>query len=150
MPDTLPLQRINDFLNREAIKELRIRYSALLDGGDTDRLGEVFTDDAELRVTVGAFRGLAEIKSNLGAAYASFDTQQRKHYPFVHAVVNHEVSLTSATTATGCCYLLDLVTDRPSGSHPFLLVGRYLDEYALIDGEWRITRSELDVLWPNE
>jgi ketosteroid isomerase-like protein len=150
MPDTLPLQQIHDLLNREAIKELRIRYSALLDGGETDRLGEVFTDDAELLVTVGAFRGLEEIKSNLRAAYASFDTQQRNHYPFVHAVVNHEVTLTSASTATGCCYLLDFVTDRSAGDHPFLLVGRYIDKYARIDDEWRITRSELDVLWPTE
>lgn len=52
--------------------------------------------------------------------------------------------------ATGACYLLDFVSDRPQAQHPFLLLGRYIDQYVKVNGEWRIAHSELDVVWPNE
>ena len=55
-------KRINLLLDKEEIRALRMRYSQLLDGGQTDRMGEVFTEDAEVKVTVGSMKGLAEIK----------------------------------------------------------------------------------------
>lgn len=142
--------RIGAMLDREEIRALRLQYSALLDGGEADRMGEVFTDDAEVRVTVGSMRGLPEIRRNLEAAYDSFDTLGRRHFPFVHAVANHEITLTGPDTAEGSCYLLDFITDRTAKQHPFLLLGRYLDSYVRVDGVWRIARTELDVLWPAE
>lgn len=142
--------RITAMLDREEIRALRLHYSALLDGNEADRMGEVFTEDAEVVVTVGAMTGLDEIKSSLREAYQTFDTRKAGHFPFVHAIANHEITLTGPDTATGSCYLLDFVTDRPGAQHPFLLLGRYVDTYVRVDGEWRISRSELDVLWPND
>ncbi|WP_319497569.1 nuclear transport factor 2 family protein [uncultured Cohaesibacter sp.] len=147
---TTQTDRINALLDREEIRALRLHYSALLDGGKADRMGEVFTTDAEVKVTVGSMSGLEEIKASLKEAYHSFDTLKRGHYPFVHAVANHDITLTGADTATGSCYLLDFVTDRSATQHPFLLLGRYEDSYLRVNGEWRIARSELDVVWPNE
>ncbi|WP_108260665.1 nuclear transport factor 2 family protein [Mangrovicoccus ximenensis] len=140
--------RIAALLDREEIRALRLLYSALLDGGEAGRMGEVFTEDAEVAVTVGAMTGLGEIKAGLAAAYEAFDTQKRGHFPFVHAIANHEITLTGPDTATGSCYLLDLVTDRPGAQHPVLLLGRYADDYVRVDGRWRIARSALDVIWP--
>lgn len=144
------LDMLAQLLDREAIRELRMHYSALLDGGEAARMDEVFTEDAEVRVSVGSLNGLADIKRSLAAAYDDFDTRQQRHFPFVHAIANHQIRFTGPDTAEGSCYLLDLLTDRPAEQHPFLLFGRYLDSYVRVDGLWRIARSELDVLWPHE
>ncbi|TNI66992.1 nuclear transport factor 2 family protein [Aeromonas media] len=148
MTDKINMSRINALLDREEIRALRLRYSQLLDGNQADRMDEIFTEDAEVRVTVGVMKGLAEIKKSLKEAYQTFDTKQRSHFPFMHAVSNHEITLIDERTASGSCYLLDLVTDRDATQHPFLLLGRYLDRYVRVQGQWRIASSTLDVLWP--
>ncbi len=143
-------QRINALLDREEIRNLRLRYSQLLDSNQADRMGEVFTEDAEVKVTVGSMKGLTEIKQRLKEAYHTYDTKNSGHFPFVHAVTNHCITLIDENNASGSCYLLDFVTDRESEQHPFLLLGHYLDQYVRVNGEWRIAFSELDVLWPDE
>ncbi|MDH1470356.1 nuclear transport factor 2 family protein [Shewanella sp. GD03713] len=149
MSNHIDSQRIQALLDREEIRALRQHYSNLLDGNNAERMGEVFTEDAEVVVTVGSMQGLPAIKHSLAEAYQEFDSQQRGHFPFVHAITNHMITLTGNNTATGSCYLLDFVTDRPSALHPFLLVGRYLDEYQRVNGEWRIAKTILDVIWPH-
>ncbi|MBF9002419.1 nuclear transport factor 2 family protein [Vibrio nitrifigilis] len=143
-------KRINALLDREDIRALRLRYSQLLDSGKAEKMGEVFTDNAEVKVTVGSMKGLTEIKQSLKEAYHAFDTQNRAHFPFVHAVTNHDITLIDENNASGSCYLLDFVTDRDQSQHPFLLLGHYVDQYVRVNGEWRISHSELDVLWPEE
>jgi hypothetical protein len=135
-------------LDREYIRTPRLLYSALLDGNATDRMEEVFTEDAEM--TVGTMKGLDEIKRSQRDAYQMFDTRNAGHFPFIHAIANYEVTLTGPDTSNGSCYLLDFVTDRPGAQHPFLLLGRYEDDYVRVSGEWRIQRSVLDVLWPQD
>lgn len=142
-------QRISDLLDREEIRNLRQHYSQLLDSNNAERMGEVFTENAEVVVTVGSMKGLAAIKQSLSDAYQQFDSQKRAHFPFIHAITNHNVTITGENTAIGSCYLLDLVTDRPSAAHPFLLLGRYEDEYVRVNGEWRIAKTALDVVWPH-
>ncbi|MCG9702675.1 nuclear transport factor 2 family protein [Vibrio natriegens] len=149
MTDQIDMKRIQALLDREEIRALRLRYSQLLDGGEAERMGEVFTQDAEVKVTVGSMRGLDEIKQSLADAYKMFDSKNRQHFPFIHAVTNHDITLIDENHAKGSCYLLDFVTDRESTQHPFLLLGHYLDTYIRVNGEWRISHSELDVLWPD-
>lgn len=148
MTDHITIQRLNQLFDKEAIRELRLRYSRLLDQGQAARMGEVFTADAQVKVTVGTMNGLAAIKQGLADAYRQFDTQHRQHFPFIHAVANHDIVLHDENHASGTCYLLDLLTDRPATQHPFLLLGHYRDDYVRVNGEWRISHSELDVLWP--
>ena len=105
-------RRIEALLDKEEIRQLRQRYSELLDSGEADKMGEVFTEDAVVKVTVGSMEGLPAICSSLKDAYKAFDTHNRAHFPFVHAITNHQITLTGADTATGSCYLLDFVTDR--------------------------------------
>ncbi|WP_036107896.1 nuclear transport factor 2 family protein [Mangrovibacter sp. MFB070] len=146
--DTTINARIHTLFDREEIRALRLRYSQLLDGGLAERMGEVFTEDAQVTVTVGSMNGLAEIKQTLKEAYQTFDTQQRGHFPFIHAIANHDIQLIDENHASGRCYLLDFVTGRDAAEHPFLLLGHYVDQYVRVNGEWRISHSELDVLWP--
>ncbi|WPC76521.1 nuclear transport factor 2 family protein [Vibrio porteresiae] len=143
-------QRINALLDREEIRQLRLRYSQLLDGGQAEKMDEVFTEDAEVKVTVGSMKGIEQIKQSLKDAYHAFDTKNRQHFPFVHAVTNHTITLVDDNHAHGSCYLLDFVTDREQGQHPFLLLGHYVDQYVRVNGEWRIAHSELDVVWPEQ
>ncbi|MFM2481246.1 nuclear transport factor 2 family protein [Celerinatantimonas sp. YJH-8] len=143
-------KRINALIDREEIRALRLLYSRLLDSDQAERMGEVFTEDAEVKVTVGSMKGLAEIKESLKNAYRTFDTKKRAHFPFVHAVTNHEITLIDENKASGSCYLLDFVTDRDQSQHPFLLLGHYVDQYIRVNGEWRISHSELDVVWPEQ
>eukprot|EP00003_Mantamonas_plastica_P032214 TRINITY_DN8672_c0_g2_i1.p1 TRINITY_DN8672_c0_g2~~TRINITY_DN8672_c0_g2_i1.p1 ORF type:complete len:152 (+),score=15.26 TRINITY_DN8672_c0_g2_i1:521-976(+) len=150
MTNETQLKCIAEFLDKEDIRTLRQRYSELLDSGEAEKMGEVFTDDAVVKVTVGRMVGLPAICRSLKEAYQAFDTRERGHYPFMHAVTNHQIKLTGKDTATGSCYLLDFVTDRPQQSHPILLLGRYLDSYVRINGDWRIEKTELDVVWPGD
>lgn len=143
-------QRINALLDREEIRQLRLRYSQLLDGGQAEKMDEVFTEDAEVKVTVGSMKGIEQIKQSLKDAYHAFDTKNRQHFPFVHAVTNHTITLVDDNNAHGSCYLLDFVTDREQAQHPFLLLGHYVDQYVRVNGEWRIAHSELDVVWPEQ
>ena len=150
MTNETQLKRVEELLDKEDIRALRQRYSELLDSGEAEKMGDVFTEDAVVKVTVGSMEGLPAICRSLKEAYQTFDTQDRGHYPFMHAVTNHQIKITGADTATGSCYLLDFVTDRPQQSHPVLLLGRYLDSYVRVNGEWRIAKTELDVVWPGE
>lgn len=141
-------EKLFELLEYEEIRQLRQRYSELLDGGRTSDLDKVFTKDAIVSVTVGEMKGLEQIKASLKDAYTSFDTLNRRHYPFMHAISNHQIQLIDDSNASGSCYLIDFVTDRQPEHHPVLLLGRYLDRYVKVDGQWRIAWSELDVTWP--
>lgn len=141
-------EKLIELLQHEEIRQLRQRYSELLDSGQTSELDSVFTEDAVVSVTVGEMKGLTAIKEGLSEAYISFDTLNRQHFPFMHAISNHQIKLIDDNNATGSCYLLDFVTDRQPEQHPVLLLGRYLDQYVKVDGQWRIAWSELDVTWP--
>lgn len=140
--------KIQALLDKDEIRDLRIRYSHLLDGNRIDELDQVFAEDAVVEVTVGRMEGLEAIKAGLKEAYALFDRDGRGHYPFLHPIANHLIEPTGPDTAQGTCYLVDFETASKADPNPLLLLGLYADEYRRIDGAWRITRSRLDVVWP--
>ncbi|MBH0112097.1 nuclear transport factor 2 family protein [Novosphingobium sp. YJ-S2-02] len=140
--------KLRALIDKDEIRDLRIRYSHLLDGNRIDELDEVFAADAVVEVTVGRMEGLDAIKAGLKDAYALFDRDGRCHYPFMHPIANHLIELTGPDTATGSCYLVDFETASKADPDPLLLLGLYADEYRRIDDAWRITRSRLDVVWP--
>jgi hypothetical protein len=63
-------------------------------------------------------------------------------------VSNHWVEILDEDRAEGRCYLTDFVTQRPTGDSPLLLLGVYVDEYRRVQGEWLISSTRLDVVWP--
>lgn len=139
--------RLAALLDVEEIRHLRMRYSHALDSGDIDALDRVFAVDALVVVTVGAMKGLDMIKAGLADAYRLFDRDGRNHYPFLHVIANHQVTLTGADTAEGSCYLVDFETASKPDPSPLLLLGLYHDHYRRIDGVWRISETRLDVIW---
>ncbi|MFP8967761.1 nuclear transport factor 2 family protein [Pokkaliibacter sp. CJK22405] len=141
--------RLDALIDREEIRELRVRYSHCLDSGNMDELGQIFAPDAQVEVTVGKMEGIDAIRAGLEDAFALFDRDERGYYPFMHAVSNHSIQLTGPDTAVGRCYLIDFETASKPDPNPLLLLGLYVDEYQRIEGAWRITHSRLDVVWPN-
>jgi hypothetical protein len=139
---------IQALFDREEIRNLRTLYAHHLDSNNIAALDQVFSADAVVEVTVGKMEGLAAIRSGLNEAFKLFDRDHHGTYPFLHAIVNHWIKLTGPDTAEGRCYLIDFETASKPDSNPLLLLGLYADEYRRIDGQWRITRTCLEVVWP--
>jgi hypothetical protein len=142
--------RLAALLDIEDIRQLRLRYSQSLDSGDIDGLDRVFAVDALVVVTIGAMKGLEMIKAGLADAYRQFDRDGLDHYPFLHVIANHQVTLIGEDTAEGSCYLVDFETASKPDPNPLLLLGLYHDRYRRIDGAWRISETRLDVIWPSD
>ncbi|MBW3504709.1 MULTISPECIES: nuclear transport factor 2 family protein [unclassified Pseudomonas] len=139
---------LKELLDREQIRSLRTLYAHLLDGNNIAALDQVFSADAVVEVTVGKMEGIEAIQSGLNDAFKLYDRDHRENYPFMHAITNHWVQLTGPDTAQGRCYLIDFETASKPDPNPLLLLGIYADEYTRIDGEWRITHTRLEVVWP--
>lgn len=139
---------LNRLISVEAIRNLRLRYCHHLDANRMDALAALFTEDAICHVDRAGWTGRDAIKAGLSQAFRDFDKQQRGQYPFVHAVSNHLIEIIDEDRAEGRCYLIDFVTQRPAGENPLLLLGVYVDEYRRVDGEWLISHTRLDVVWP--
>jgi hypothetical protein len=139
---------LNRLLALEAIRNLRLRYCHHLDANRMDALAQLFTEDAVCQVDRGRWKGRKAIQEGLSQAFSAFDTQQRGTYPFIHAVSNHWIEILDENRAEGRCYLIDFATQRAAGENPLLLLGLYADEYRRVDGEWLISRTRLDVVWP--
>ena len=141
---------LRGLLDREAIRDLRTLYAHHLDSNDIVALDRVFAKDAVVEVTVGRMEGIDAIRAGLRDAYTLYDRDHRGRYPFMHAITNHWVKLTGPDTAEGKCYLIDFETASKPDPNPLLLLGLYTDEYMRIDGEWRITLTRLEVIWPDK
>lgn len=139
---------LHHLVSLEAIRTLRLRYCHHLDANRMDELGALFTEDAICQVDRAGWTGRDAIKAGLAQAFRDFDTEQRGEYPFLHAVSNHWIEILDEDRAEGRCYLIDFVTQRPAGENPLLLLGVYVDEYRRVDGEWLISHTRLDVVWP--
>jgi hypothetical protein len=139
---------LKGLLDREEIRNLRTLYAHHLDSNNIASLDQVFSADAVVEVTVGKMEGIDAIRVGLNDAFKLYDRDQRGSYPFMHAITNHWVKLTGPDTAQGRCYLIDFETASKPDPNPLLLLGLYADEYQRIDGEWRITHTRLEVVWP--
>lgn len=140
--------KLKALLDREEIRNLRTLYAHHLDSNTIDALDEVFSADAVVEVTVGKMTGIDAIRSGLNDAFKLFDRDHQGSYPFLHAIANHWIKLTGPDTAQGRCYLIDFETASKPDPNPLLLLGLYADTYHRIDGEWRITHTRLEVVWP--
>lgn len=140
--------KLKALLDREEIRALRTLYAHHLDSNNIAALDQVFSADAVVQVTFGNMHGIDAIRTGLAEAFTLFDRDKQGSYPFMHAIVNHWIQLTGPDTAQGRCYLIDFETASKPDPNPLLLLGLYADQYQRIDGEWRITHTRLEVVWP--
>ena len=137
---------LEDLLEIESIKQLRIKYSHFFDGKRIDELADLFTEDAVCEFGQdygGDWAGKEVIKTNF-QAYADGEGPP---FGVLHAVTNPLIELTSNSFAHGRWYLHDLLTREGAEKTP-ILYGIYDDVYKKVFGKWLIYRTRIDFLWP--
>ena len=120
----------------EAIKQLKARYFRTMDTKDWAGMRRVFADDVVMDTTEsggGVIAGADEFLAFLEPTLRDVVTVHHGHMP--------EITLTSATTATGIWSMEDMLR-WPDGTemHGY---GHYHETYSKVDGVWRITTSTL-------
>jgi hypothetical protein len=137
---------LEELLERETIKELRIKYCHYFDGKMIDELADLFAGDAICEFGPdygGDWVGKEHIRTNF-SAYAEMEGPA---FGVLHAVTNPLITLIDDTTANGRWYLHDLHTQE-GVDNPLILYGIYDDVYKKVLGEWKIYRTRIDFLWP--
>jgi uncharacterized protein (TIGR02246 family) len=120
----------------EAIKQLKARYFRTMDTKDWAGMRKVFADDVVVDTTESGgnvVAGADEFIAFLQDTLRDVVTVHQGHMP--------EISLTSATTATGIWALQDILK-WPNGSEMYGY-GHYHETYELTDGSWRIKSLKL-------
>ena len=120
----------------EAIKQLKARYFRTMDTKDWGAMRSVFADDPVIDTSEsggGVVEGAEEFMTFLRETLADVVTVHHGHMP--------EITLTSATTATGIWAMEDMLR-WPNGMelHGY---GHYHETYERVGDEWRIKTSTL-------
>jgi hypothetical protein len=123
-------QILTELQDREAIRDLPVRYCDCVWRGDLDGIVELFSEDAVF-VVAGRKReattsGRAELKKMYEGALG--DTQPR---PFIH---NHVVDLKGPGKASGRCYVELRSFAR---AMEWIGAGYYEDEYVKVGDRWK-------------
>jgi hypothetical protein len=125
-----------DLQEIEAIKRLKYKYMRCVDEKRWSELEECFAADATAAYSGGkyAYSGREAIMKFL------VDAMDRESFHSSHRVTQPEIDLTSETSAVGIWALEDTVIDL---QFDITLRGAafYRDEYAKIDGEWKIVHT---------
>jgi hypothetical protein len=126
---------------RESIRDLVARYNANGDAGRVPQVLELFAPDAVMELgdpgSSTLHTGLDEIALIFTGTKDRWTAEatDRGAPPYVrHCVSTHQIDLGDETHATGRCYFFVIM------DHGLDHWGRYLDEYAVVDGQWRFTR----------
>jgi hypothetical protein len=123
-------QLIAELLDREAIRDLPVRYCDCVWRGDMDGLVGLFSDDASFifkgRERETTSTGHAALKKMYEAALA--DATPR---PYIH---NHVVDLKGSGRATGRCYVELRSISR---AMEWIGSGYYEDEYKKVGEAWK-------------
>lgn len=141
------IDKLQQLLDIEDIKNLRIKYTHLLDANRIEEASLLFAADAICQTDREPWNGRTAIKEGLQKAFNDYDEHNKGRYPFLHVISNQWIEVIDDITAKGSCYLTDNITGRKSQESTLLLLGVYQDEYKKINGQWFIQNSSLEVVW---
>jgi hypothetical protein len=127
----LSLEEISDRLE---IQQLLAAYCTAIDAGRFDELDQLFTDDAEidLSVTGGAYGPFGEVKAWLIETLSSMGA-------YMHLVSNIDLRLTGDTATARTACVNPLVLDSKSNA-VYLICFWYDDEFTRTSGGWRFRK----------
>ena len=129
---------VREMADREAIRDLPLKYCHHVWKKDVPALVNLFTDDGEF--DAGGAQPAAKGKEGLLKAYQQGLSSLDPH-PFIH---NHVVELQGPDRATGTCYLeLRAVRDGKS----MIAAGYYDDEYAKVGEEWKFCSRKVHMYY---
>ena len=122
---------VQDLLDREAIRDLPVRYCHYVWTNDVEGMMGLFTEDGLLSTASDSDDQVRDIAGAeaLRAFYVGLEAIKPR--PYIH---NHVVDLLGDGHAKGTCYVeLRLATKamEPLGT------GYYDDEYVKVDGAWK-------------
>jgi len=124
------------------VEQLKYDYCWAYDEGDLDRLVSLFTEDAVCELGLfGTWRGVDQIRRGYGELMTGTGIPGSRR----HAVSNPVVDIADDTATARWC-VLDYRTETGL-AQPVRIVAVADDEYRLVEGEWRIARSRLEVQW---
>lgn len=127
-------QQVEDMLDREAIRELPVKYCRCIWQARPDDWAELFAEDGVLIPNPGEeIRGRKNLRDFIAPAEDVI-----KPRPFIH---NHVVELLSDGMARGwCCFEVR----AESRNMEWFVCGHYDDEYQKVGGEWKIKRRRIN------
>ena len=124
-------QRVQTLEDVEAIKKLKARYCAGADERDEDKFVGCFTEDAVWDGgNFGHYEGKAAIREFFGTIPQVLSFA-------IHYVMNPRIEV-NGDKASGYWYLLEPCTMLEGGEQAVWGVAKYEEEYARVDGEWKI------------
>jgi SnoaL-like domain len=124
--------QLQDLLDREAIRDLPLRYCDCVWRNDIPGLLKLFTKDGEFVIDAAGKEMGAKGQAALLQIYRQgLEIEPR---PYIH---NHVLELTSDKKAHGRCYL---ALHSGKRNMEFIGAGHYADTYVKVKGEWKFQR----------
>jgi hypothetical protein len=153
-------ERVNRLESERQIHALVHRYAELCDAAyDPDGLAALFTEDAtwssrtrDGSVDFGRYEGREAIRAFFAGASKDLGPMT------LHYLLAPRVELaTDGNSASGVCYLLAILDQRPATSPPgsaererVLLGGVYSHRFRRVDGRWLISASACDLSFDHQ
>jgi hypothetical protein len=128
--------KLQQLLDKEAIREKLMSYSRGVDRHDRDLLLSVYWPDAEDDHIL--YKGDPE-------GFADFSFEFTKNVPTSHMLLNNLIAFDSPASAQSETYYLGYhnLPTEDGGTNDFLMGGRYLDLFEKRGDEWRIKKRVL-------
>ncbi len=141
---------IDDVISIEQIRKLKNLYAYYWDGGELDKLMELFTADGacEFGARYGNWEGKEAVAAGFQGLWKRNAASGRLPFQVIHAFANPVIEITGPDSAEGQWFLMEFTTSEGE-TNPPRNFGIYHDRYRKENGEWKIARTAVDLLWPN-
>lgn len=133
----LDVDRLQDLLDRDAIRHIQIRYAWSLDNQNWDALKDIFLPDAVADLRGEVFEGLEAIVAKCASSLEPADSAQ-------HLNGTHWAQVDGDKAIAGCYFIATkYIADTPGGN-TFTVGGKYIDQMVRTPEGWRIAHRLLD------
>jgi len=133
--------RLTKLEDIEAIRAVKHKYWRCIDREQWDEIADCFTEDA-----TGDYMPTMRPQGNVAIAQFIKKWQtKRKMTSCVHQGHNPEIEITDDTTAKGMWELYNFMIEADT-NRAWRVLGFYDDEFAKVDGEWRIKSLKLTIV----
>jgi ketosteroid isomerase-like protein len=131
--------QVQELLDREAIRDLPLRYCHAVWTKNLEGIVNLFTEDGAIWIT-GREDQKTQGRENLHKMYGGVMVENGPR-PFIH---NHVIDLHAPDRATGTCYL-EIRQTRDDKS--WIAAGYYNDEYAKVGDQWKFKSRKVTMYY---
>jgi 3-phenylpropionate/cinnamic acid dioxygenase small subunit len=135
------LDRLEELVAREAIRDLVARYNAGADGGRFGQVVDLFAPDAVMELPDETLNGRYEIAAlfrRVQQQVVGSETPSRPQF-VRHFTSTLQIDIETGDRARSRCYYQVLT------AHGLDHWGRYVDRYRRVEGEWRFAHRKVTV-----